>query len=716
MSHRREAPLLLLALLAACTENALIPDEPPTARILSPEPGGTYYSDAPVHFRASFRDAEDSAAALAIAWRSDLDGALPLDIALDDAGDAVAEWTLSEGDHHLSLTVTDTRGAVAEDTISIAVGPPNSAPLCAITAPADGAQSALGEVVVFRGEASDADVPADWLFATWGSDRDGALSDGALDSGGDTIASAEDLSEGNHTITLRVTDEVGGSCTDSALYTVTPAPAPPVVEITAPLDDARFNEGDPVHLEASISDEWDPPEALVLAWSSDRDGALGAGAAGDGGEVGFTAEGLSPGAHALTLSATDSAGLSGADSVHIVINGLPTAPAVDIIPAEPATADDLTAIIDVEAEDPEGGAVSYELLWEGGASGAQGGAVLPASATRAGETWTVTATPSDGEGDGAPGRAEVTIVNTPPEAPVVRVTPEAPTAGVDDLLCEIAAPSYDADGDAIDYAVNWSVDGGAYADAVTSAWPGDTVPAADTRSGGRWRCEATPWDGLEEGPSASDEVTLSCAPGAEEGCPAESCAEILELGLSTGDGAYWIDPEGDGVDAFPVWCDMRVDGGGWTTLVNVIDAAPLDGVGEDLGVSFLIDPDTAEAIAAVSEEIRFSCKQAGALVFIDVTTAEADWMERPYAYGDGCADGYNWLPDDTSSVVGIGPHNYALREAYYVDCDGRVGDRLISYPIGFHHYDWFINDIHYGGHWRLCGGAYDAEYMRMYYR
>jgi hypothetical protein len=40
-----------------------------------------------------------------------------------------------------------------------------------------------------------------------------------------------------------------------------------------------------------------------------------------------------------------------------------------------------------------------------------------------------------------------------------------------------------------------------------------------------------------------------------------SCLDILESGYSTGDGTYWIDPDGTG--AFEVYCDMTTYDGGW---------------------------------------------------------------------------------------------------------------------------------------------------------
>ena len=47
----------------------------------------------------------------------------------------------------------------------------------------------------------------------------------------------------------------------------------------------------------------------------------------------------------------------------------------------------------------------------------------------------------------------------------------------------------------------------------------------------------------------------------------KSCKDILEKGLSEGDGLYTIDPDGDeDKDPFEVFCDMSSDKGGWTIV------------------------------------------------------------------------------------------------------------------------------------------------------
>ena len=60
----------------------------------------------------------------------------------------------------------------------------------------------------------------------------------------------------------------------------------------------------------------------------------------------------------------------------------------------------------------------------------------------------------------------------------------------------------------------------------------------------------------------ADDGTL----GASATCAAVSCLEVITDDATSPDGFYWLDPDGDGVDAAEAYCDQSSDGGGWTLM------------------------------------------------------------------------------------------------------------------------------------------------------
>lgn len=61
--------------------------------------------------------------------------------------------------------------------------------------------------------------------------------------------------------------------------------------------------------------------------------------------------------------------------------------------------------------------------------------------------------------------------------------------------------------------------------------------------------------------------------GATRSSAGPSCKAILDGGDSTGSGLYWLDNgSGDPRFAYQAWCDMSIDGGGWTLVVRSVQA------------------------------------------------------------------------------------------------------------------------------------------------
>lgn len=106
--------------------------------------------------------------------------------------------------------------------------------------------------------------------------------------------------------------------------------------------------------------------------------------------------------------------------------------------------------------------------------------------------------------------------NAPPDGLVVAIEPAAPVPG-DALTCAVTTAATDPDGDAVTVSFAWLQDG------VDAGIPSETVPAATTSEGQVWTCEATPSDGTEDGPSATDSVLVTCPDGDGDGARDAAC-------------------------------------------------------------------------------------------------------------------------------------------------------------------------------------------------
>ncbi|MDP6933639.1 MAG: hypothetical protein QGG40_12025, partial [Myxococcota bacterium] len=297
----------------------VIATEPPEVEISSPVPTGVYYSDVLVQFEGEVGDAEDDADDLEIIWTSDVDGELDIDTNPDYSGDLEGSSLLSQGLHVISLAAVDTSGKSAATSVTIEVGPPNSAPECEIVTPSEDFSAPLGEDVEILALASDVDVSAKSLLYDWSSDLDGTLDVGNVESDG-SIQLLMELSQGIHTITLTVADDQDESCTDSIGVGVGKAPT---VSITVPSEGDVVNEGAQVSFVGIVADEYEAAEGLAIEWSSDVDGVLDGAAADEDGVTSFESSELTRGTHLVTLTATNSVDLMSVDEVKLVINGAP---------------------------------------------------------------------------------------------------------------------------------------------------------------------------------------------------------------------------------------------------------------------------------------------------------------------------------------------------------------------------------------------------------
>jgi len=437
----------------------------------------------------------------------------------------------------------------------------NADPEAAILEPAPESESEIGESVTFRGTVDDGVTAPEDLDVTWSSSVDGVLYDGIPDGAGETAFSTDELSAGEHTITLRVIDPAGASGTDAISITVVEPDIPntmPTCALTAPEDDAEFGEGDTIVFEGTASDAESPPAELEARWSSSEDGALGTVTPSSSGAFALPVDDLTPGTHVITLDVMDPEGLNCSEFIVVEVvpdNLRPSIGQPSVTPTPLYTTDTATCTYPIPS-DPEGDQVTVVLSWtvDGGNPGVTG-ATLDGTHFTKGQTVICTATPSDAGGAGqSAASAPVVVADSPPTAPVVDVTPSTPVEGIDDLVCAVTTPSADADGETVSYAVAWTLDGNSWTGATTTTTlAGDTIAAVDVAVG-MWECTVTPSAGGQPGTPGSDSVVV----GPQNQPPSVGAPTLSPLPLYTDSTATCTaptptDPENDPVTLAYVW-------------------------------------------------------------------------------------------------------------------------------------------------------------------
>jgi hypothetical protein len=161
------------------------------------------------------------------------------------------------------------------------------------------------------------------------------------------------------------------------------------------------------------------------------------------------------------------------------------------------------------------------------------------------------------------------VINTPPTAPGIGVTPLNPRADGAPLICTIAIESVDLDGDPVVYTFTWSSGDG---DSVE----GPVVEGDRLDEGAVWTCTVTPFDGQENGPSSTAEVVIGLAP---------SPWSETQQSLATSAYLFTGEVPGDGAGA-PVSAAGDVDGDGRGDFL--IGAYFNDEAGNSAGKAYLI--------------------------------------------------------------------------------------------------------------------------------
>ena len=254
----------------------------------------------------------------------------------------------------------------------VKVGTFNTPPAAAITSHADGDAVFEGQEILLTGNVSDPDNASESLTVTWTVGGLTTCSDAVADEEGVTSCAAV-IAEGGNDVTLQAKDPGNEVAQATISLTLIPNEAP-VPLILSPLTTETYYSDQPLTFSGTASDAEDPPEDLSMSWNSDLDGDLTVQASPDSTGSFSGNETLSEGTHLITLTAIDSIGKTGTDTLTVNVGPPNTTPTCTITAPTTGAVGEQGATVEFAAlvSDPD---VSPSLLgvdWQSDKDGPMG--------------------------------------------------------------------------------------------------------------------------------------------------------------------------------------------------------------------------------------------------------------------------------------------------------------------------------------------------------
>ena len=534
---------LVLGFATGCSNSA------PTAPVLEISPAAPTTLEELVATITTESTDSDRGDEVAYTWAWSVNGVLQRDI----TGSTVPAEATSRGDlWSVSVTASDGAAeAVGEASVTIV----NTAPELVSLAMFSETPGALEDIVAIP---TVTNLDEDLLIYTYEWKLDGEPVSVAGDRVSATFTEPGQVWE----VSVSLTD--GEFESGPLTATATVGNAAPIVKLLSvePAEPSRLST-----LQAIVSASDYDGHDVVLSYVWTVNGVEA------GTSTSLSAAGLAVGDKVgFTVTATDgyTERSAGTTKPLVIVDLPPVVESVVVEPAEPKT----TSVVEATAivTDPEQDPFSVTYVWSvSGTEVLRGSqAVLQSDQFKKGDTIEVEVWGEDPYLAGVAVKgASLRVVNTPPTAPTVVFEPEIPREQTD-LRCALGVESLDADGDVLTYSVRWELNGQAYTGTTgTTELANDTVPGARVTLGDTWDCFVVAGDGeataSEVGAGASEVRALD--DGSEQDAAGVTCATINDAYPGLVDGVFWIDPnEGAKDDAFQTFCDMTIDGGGWTLL------------------------------------------------------------------------------------------------------------------------------------------------------
>jgi hypothetical protein len=455
----------------------------PSCAIVAPEDGSAGPQGTEVFFEATVSDPDIQANELSVIWSSDRDGELRTSVPDSDGTVRVAISDLSVATHLITLSVDDEIGASCTDSIYYTVGTP---PVLSLSTPLDGDIVNEGEDLRFSATVTDSeDQPTD-IGLSWTSSIDGEFSTQGPDSTGEVSFRVDDLSGGDHTITVRATDTDGLYAERTIGVVVNLLPTRPTVTLSP--DPAGTADA----LTATASGSVDPDDSGTLsyryAWYED-----GASSTASSSAVFPAADTVKGSTYRVVVTGHDGLGAGPSGEASITISNTDPVLIGPALSTSTAQVGDTISCYATATDADAADTPTVSISWSDGSTGSS---YTVTRSDAPGDTITCTATADDGDGGVATGTVSIRVSNTDPSVDSVSVSPADPRVG-DELSCSASASDLDGGTPTLSYAWSDGSTGSSYV-VVASDDPGDTIT-----------CTATATDG--DGGSAAGSASVTVA-------------------------------------------------------------------------------------------------------------------------------------------------------------------------------------------------------------
>ncbi|WP_299490262.1 PKD domain-containing protein, partial [Acaryochloris sp. IP29b_bin.137] len=500
-----------------------------------------------------------------------------------------------DGIYTVSLTATDNDGATTTDTLTVTVR--NIAPT--ITHLTGDTSINEGDTATFTAFATD--PGDDTLTYTWD------FGDGSPVRTGDSVDHTF-TNNGEYTVTLTVSDEDGGSSSET--LTVTVANIAPTVTLGP---DQTINEGETLALSGAYTD----PGSLdthTVEWTL-----------GDGTTITDT---LTPthiyqadGIYSVTLTVTDSDGAAASASIMVTVRNV--APTITDLTGPLNLSEGETATFTATATDPGHDPLTYTWDFSDG-SPSQTGSTVEHTFTDDG-LYTISLTVTDGEGGSTTETVTVKVANVAPT--ITNLTGE--TTRNEGDLTPFTATATDPGADTLTYV--WTFGDG------SPALQSDTV-SHTYADNGIYTATLTVSD--EDGGSTSQTltievknvapvVTIGDIPTVDEGQPVAFTASFTDPGLLDTHTILWDFGDGTTSDSLTP-THIYADSGLYTATLTITDQ---DGAATSATVTVTIN-NLAPTITSLVGDINLNEGDTGTFT-ATATDPGNDTLTYHWDFGDG---------------------------------------------------------------------------------